>query len=289
MIKDSTRIALHAYLQKCPAEERLALYQYLVPNERQALEKLPKTYGNPLADHATPASTLRRIHHSWIAPFLRMLSEKEIGLFLASLDQPHAIAVGKELLFTGKYPSTTHLGKEFLQQTLLGYLTAEVEDLLPIVFLPESPLNVLLDLKDETVSLSLDFLGLHDLSIEVRQIIEKQKLNAIYAALAPAQLNYLKILSQSQEPVAFTRMGLANWDEDKEKLKLLVQQRGANRLAKALYGQNPSLVWYVMHKLDVERALTVQKLYSPLENNRAVQILIHQVIEFTNYIRKHHE
>lgn len=289
MIRNSSRIALHAYLQQCPAPERLALYQCLAPIERQVLEKLPKTFGNPLADQETDGSMLRRIHHTWIAPFLRTLSEKEIGLFLSSLDHSHAQAVGKDLLYTGPLPALTPLGKTFLQQTLLGYLTAEIEDLLPIASLPESPLNILLEISDEKLGLSLDYLGLHDLSLEVKQIIEKQKLNSIYDVLTPAQLNYLKILVQSPEPVSFTRMGLANWNEDKEKLKTLIRQRGANRLAKALYGQDPSLVWYLLHKLDVERALIVKKLFSPLDNSRAVQILINQIIEFINYTRKHHE
>jgi hypothetical protein len=257
--------------------------------ERQILEKLPKTYGNPLQDYDSAEEMLRRIHPSWISPFLRTLSPKEIGLFLAALNHAQAQTVGKDLLYTGKQPELSPLGRAFLQKTLLGYLTAEIEDLLPVSFLPQSPLNALLDLKNETLNLSLDFLGLHDLSIEVRQIIDKAKLSKINDALTPAQLNYLKILLQSPEPIAFAKMGLVSWNEDQEKLRALIRQRGANRLAKILYGQDPSLVWYVLHKLDVERALLVKKLFSPLENSRFVQILIGQLLEFITYTRQHHE
>ena len=283
------RVILHACLHHCPVQERTSLFKYLAPPERQLLENLPKTYGQPLRHPGTPEETLRLIHYSWISPFLRMLAEKEIGFFLSSLSHPQALSVGKDLLFAGKLPSLTPLGKQFLQGKLLGYLTAEIEDLLPLTALPESPLNVLLDLKNDTLNLSLDFLGLHDLAIEVRQIIEKHKLNKIYEALTPPQLNYLKILMQSPEPVAFSRMGLSTWNEDKEKLKILIRQRGGNRLAKALYGQDPSFTWYVLHKLEVERALLVKKLYAPMENNRATQILIDQILEFITYTRQHHE
>jgi len=288
-MRSSSRVVLKAFLENCPPVERSSLVKFLAPIERQVLEKLPKTFGNPLQDKETAEETLQWIHPSWLSPFLRTLSEKEIGFFLAALSPSQSQAVGKELLYSGKLPSLTELGKSYLQKTLLGYLTAEIEDLLPSSSLPDSPLNVLLDLKNETLNLSLDFLGLHDLCVEVKQIIEKTKLNKVYEALTPPQLNYLKILLQSPEPVAFAKMGLSHWNEDKEKLKILIRQRGANRLGKALYGQDPSLVWHLLHKLDFERALLVKKLTSSLENARAVQILIGQILEFITYIRQHHE
>ncbi len=288
-MRSSSRVVLKSFLEMCSVAERSSLTNYLAPIEKQIIDKLPKTYGNPLRDTATTQQLLQQIHPSWLSPFLRTLSEKDIGFFLAALGAPLSIAVKKELLYAGEIPVVSELGKEYLQKTLLGYLTAEVEDLLPLAFLPESPLNSLLDLKNELLNLSLDFLGLHDLCVEVKQIIEKTKLQKINEALTTHQLNYLKILLQSPEPVAFAKMGLANWNEDPEKLKMLIRQRGANRMAKALYGQDPSLIWHVLHKLDFERAFLVKKLMSPMDNSRAVQILIAQILEYITYIRQHHE
>jgi hypothetical protein len=288
-MRSSSRVILKAVLEGCSPTERSSLLKFLAPIERQVLEKMPQTYGDPLRDNETDEAMLAWIHPSWVSPFLRTLSEKEIGFFLAALTPSQSQAVGKELLYSGKLPSLSEMGKTYLQKTLLGYLTAEIEDLLPISSLPDSPLNALLDLNNETLNLSLDFLGLHDLCVETKQIIEKTKLSKIYEALIPAQLNYLRILLQSPEPVAFAKMGLTHWNEDKEKLKVLIRQRGANRLGKALYGQDPSLVWYLLHKLDFERALLVKKLTSSLDNARAVQILIGQILEYITYIRQHHE
>lgn len=288
-MRSSSRVVLKSFLEHCSPTERSSLVNYLAPIEKQILDKLPKTYGNPLRDTETPEQLLQQIHPSWLSPFLRTLSEKDIGFFLAALGTPLSSAVRKELLYAGEIPVVSQLGKEYLQKTLLGYLTAEVEDLLPLAFLPESPLNALLDLKNELLNLSLDFLGLHDLCVEVKQIIEKTKLQKINEALTTHQLNYLKILLQSPEPVAFAKMGLANWNEDPEKLKMLIRQRGANRMAKALYGQDPSLVWHVLHKLDFERAFLVKKLMSPMDNSRAIQILIAQILEYITYIGRHHE
>jgi hypothetical protein len=283
----STRIILHALLEKCPSEEQQSLLKFLAPPEQQAIIASPKTYGDPLKSEEDPTKLLSWIHTSWISPFLRTLPEKEIGLFLACLSPEKRVSVGKDLLFSGKLPSLSPLGQLFLQSTLIRYLTAEVDDLLSIQCLPESPLNDLLALPIETLLGLLDLLGLHDLSVETKQIIDKQKLSKIYDVLSPKQHNYLKILLQSPEPVAFTPIGLFNWNGDKEKLKLLIRQRGANRLAKALYGQDPSLSWYVLHRFDMEKALLIRKLSSPLDNPRAVQILIRQVAELINYT--HHK
>ena len=279
----STTVILRAFLDECPSEERERLERCLSSQEREAVIKSPKTFGNPLESNEDPEKLLSWIHSSWITPFLRTLSEKEIGLFLAALSPEKIQAVGKDLLFKGKIPLLSPLGKQFLQATLVRYLTAEVDDLLPIECLPASPLNDLVSLPTEVLVGFLDLLGLHDLSIEVKQIIDRQKLAKIEEALTPNQLHYLKILLQSHEPIAFTQMGLLNWNGDKEKLKTLIRQRGANRLAKALYGQDVSLNWYVFHRLDVEKALMVRKLSAPIDNPRASQLLINQVVELINY------
>jgi hypothetical protein len=281
----STRIILHAFLQDCKDDERQRLMKCLSPAEEKALLSIPKTFGDPLKSEEDPEKILAWIHPSWITPFLRTLSEKEIGLFLAALTPEKITAVGKDLLFTGKIPTLSHLGKTFLRSTLARYLTAEVEDLLPTQCLPESPLNDLIALPTEILVSFLDLLGMHDVSVEMKQIIDKQKLTKIEDALSEDQLQYLKILLQSHEPVAFTQMGLLNWNGDKEKLKSLIRQRGANRLAKALYGQDPSLTWYVLHRLDVEKALIVRKLSAHIDNPRAAQLLIQQVVELINYTR----
>lgn len=285
----STRIILHALLQECPTEERQRLMECLSPAEKEAMQSVPNTYGNPLKSEEDPEKLLAWIHSSWITPFLRTLSEKEIGLFLAALSPEKITAVGKSLLYAGKIPALSQLGKLFLRATLVRYLTAEVDDLLPLECLPESPLNDLTSLPTDVLVGFLDLLGLHDLAVEMKQIIDKQKLMRIEETLTGEQLQYLKILLQSHEPVAFTNMGLLHWNGDQEKLKALIQQRGANRLAKALHGQNESLVWYVLHRLDVEKALLVRKLFMPIDNPRAGKLLIQQVVELINYKRGSHE
>jgi hypothetical protein len=285
-MKTSTQIVLKSLLSRSTHAEQMTLSHFLAPSIQESIEALPPPSGDPLHDSISEADILKSVHASWISPFLRTLPEKEISLFLAALG-PQSAHLRKELLYTGDLPSLTPFATSFLQKTLLDFLTSDLEELLPPPFLPDSSLNILLKLGEEKCSLLLKFLGLHDLAIEVRQIIEKQKLKQIYDVLHPAELTYFKILLQSPEPVTFAPMQLAHWSGDQEKLKSLIVQRGANRLGKALYGQNPSFTWYFLHKLNMEEAHLVQKLCAPLENRRAAQALISQILEFISYIREH--
>jgi hypothetical protein len=286
-MKTSTQIVLKSLLSQCSPDEQTALARHLASSTAEALEALASCSGNPLTDETSEETILKTVHPSWLSPYIRSLPEKEIAFFLAALG-PQSAFLRKELLYTGDLPALTSLAKLFLQKTLLSSLSSDIEDLLPPSFLPESPLNPLLSLSEELSALSLKFLGLHDLAIEVRQIIEKGKLKQIYDVLHPAELNYFKILIQSSEPVTFAPMQLAHWSGDSEKLKGLIVQRGANRLGKALYGQDPSLIWYFLHKLPMEEAHLIQKLCSPLENKRATHALIGQILEFINYVRHNH-
>lgn len=286
-MKPSTQIVLKSLLSECSPDEQAALSRHLGTATEEALQQLYDCCGKPLSDETTEETLLKAIHPSWISPYIRSLPEKEIAFFLAALGSQSAL-LRKELLYTGDLPALTPLAKQFLQKTLLLHLSSDIEDLLPPPFLPESPLNPLLSLSEESAALSLQFLGLHDLAIEVRQIIEKGKLKQIYDVLHPAELAYFKILIQSSEPVTFAPMQLSHWSGDSEKLKSLILQRGANRLGKALYGQNPSFIWYFLHKLPMEEGRLIQKLCSPLENRRAVPALISQVLEFISYVRHNH-
>lgn len=285
-MRTTAQMTLRALLKSCSPSEEAALMNHLSPPQKESLEKLAEPYGDPLHDFWPTPDLLNSIHPSWMSSFLRNLSEKDIGLYLAALQPSQSAALKKDLLYSGETPVLTPQGKLYLQQTLLESLTSSIQELVPPSSLPSSPLNILLELKNDQLSLLLDFLGLHDVGLEVRQIIDKQKLKKIYDVLSPAQLTYLKILLQSFEPVTFAPMGLSGWDGDREKLKSLLLQRSANRLAKALYGQHASLIWYILHRINLEQALLVQKLCTPLENPRANSILISQILEFINFTKE---
>lgn len=279
-MKSSSWIAFNAFLQKCPPDKQKSLMAHLPEADRKLIESLPKTREDPSQAAKDP---IAEIHFSWFAPYLRSLPERDIRLFFSALTPQQAEGLKKSLLFSGTGAAIGEPAKKFLQATLFQKISADQADLLPVSFLPDTPLFPLLEMNLADLNTVIDYLGLHDLAVEMRQIIEKAKLDNIYKVLSSEEQSYLKILMQSREPVAFSRMGLSNWRGDAESLKNMMRYRGLNRLAKALHGQHPSFIWHLCHHMDTDKAVMLQKLIAPLENAAAGKLLVSQIVELLSY------
>jgi hypothetical protein len=277
-------IVCKAFLQKCPQEKQQQLLRFLPPSEERALSQLPSSfYRDPSQGFLSPGRLLKTVHFSWFAPVFRSLSENEIRLFLAALDPEQMKGLKKLLLFANHSVNLSAPALSYIEQTLWEKISSGEH--FPMECLPDSPLNVLLDFEFKSLLLLIDFLGIHDLALEVRKIIETAKLKQVYAALNPSELSFLKTLLLRKEPLTFKKMGLQSWDGKKNSLRALVHQRGLNRLAKALYSSEPALLWHVSHRLDMERGELLLKLATPIESARAQAVLIEQVIELLELIK----
>ncbi len=274
-----------AFLRKCPPETLHALMRYLPEEERENLLQTPPSYGDPTCAAASVEAQLEEIHYSWFASFLRTLPENEIRLFLSSLSEDHAQGLKKTLLFSNQLIPLTPPAKQFFTQILFEKISADMKDLLPKECLPDAPLNALLPLSFTELLALIDFLGLRDLAGDIRQIIEKVKLKQIYAALSKEEQEFLKLLLQKKESLSFKRMELDKWDGEGETLKFLLRQRGLNRLAKALYGNHPSLIWHISRHLESSLGIALLKLCTPLEHPRAAELLTEQVVELASYLQ----
>jgi hypothetical protein len=277
-------IVCKSFLQKCPQEKRARLFHFLSEDKQEFLHELPSAFfHNPADGFSSIETELSRIHFSWFDPIFRTFSENEVRLFLSALDSQQAKGLKKLLLFSNHAIELKPSARPFFEQTLWGKIANQ--EILPIECLGESPLNALLELEPPALMNLIDYLGIHDLAIEVKQIIETARLKQIYAALSADELAYLKTLQQRKEPLAFKRMELQTWDGKKSTLRTLLRQRGANRLAKALYQKEKSLLWRVSHKLEMEVGEQIMRLATPLEHARAQEILINQVTELLATLR----
>ncbi len=190
---DTTALILwQSYLQSTSADRREVLLRCLTPECIAEFEALPFISLEREKSIEPPEEALSKIHYSWLASFLRSLPENEIKLFLAPLTPEQIKGLRQTLLLSSTLPTPSALGKEFLQKTLFETIAAE--DLLPISLLPQDPLNGLLDLTFEELNSLIDLLSMHDLSIEIRHIIETSKLKEIYGLLSKAQTTFLKTL-----------------------------------------------------------------------------------------------
>ena len=279
----TAQIVWHAFLQSSPPDRRNAFLRCLSPELSSELEKLSPISIDPREGIEPIEEELSRIHFSWLAPFLRSLPENEIKLFLSCLTPEQIKGLKQSLLLTNALPSPSALGKTYLKKALFDLIATP--ELVPISCLTADPLNVLLELSPAELSSLIDLLSMHDLSIEIRHIIETAKLKEIYGLLSKAQTTFLKTLLHKKEAVSFKKMGLLNWKGDREALRSMLLQRGLNRIAKALYEHSPSLLWHLAHRLDFEKGQLLMNLCTALDHPRASALLSEQVVELINALK----
>lgn len=277
---------LKAFLDKCPPEKRRDLVECLPSRESAFLDTLPNPDHDPTQGILPDSLTLDQIHPSWVTSYLRTLSQNDMALFLSALPKRHQKTAAQELGFTNTFVSLTRTGKRFLREHLITHVKEDTTQLLPTECLPKSPFNTLLSFTFEEMLQLFDFLGLRDLACDMRLIIEKPKLAMIASLLSKDKQDYLSRLRQTKEPVTFKPMNLTKWEGNGETLLSLIQQRGINRLAKALHNSNPSFLWHLTHALDLYRGVAFQELCTPLENPRAQRTLQEQALEIISAINQ---
>lgn len=282
MIDTTVALIWRTLLASVESGEREKLLDTLSPELLSFLEEIPPPSPRFFEEMGTPgldleAVDISQVDPSWFAPFLRTLAERDIRFFLSCLSLSQQQSLQKSLLFSNSLPHLTSLSKAYLRNLLAK--TLHEPSLLPVICLPETPLNALLTLSPlELVSL-IELLSMHDLSIEIRQIIETKKLKMIHSHLTHAQENFLKTLFSKKEAVSFKKMGLTTLKDGGDGLKALLLQRGINRMAKALFGAHPSLIWHITHRFEIEKGKLLLSLCTPLDHPKAILLLTEQILE----------
>ncbi|MES2122334.1 MAG: hypothetical protein V4492_06105 [Chlamydiota bacterium] len=274
----------HAFLQSAPASMRDALNRSVTTELLKEIESSASAPESLLKEGKGEDEVLR-VHYSWFAPFLRSQRESDIKLFLGCLAPEQVKGLKAMLLLSNSVPTPASTAMEFLRKSLWEALTSE--EIIPVSYLPASPLNALLDLSYNGLNSLIELLSMHDLSVEIRHIIETSKIKKIYSVLTKAQATFLKTLLHKKEAVTFKKMGLINWKMDTDSLRHMLTQRGLNRIAKALHRCPPSLLWHAAHRLDAEKGAMLMNLCTPLDHPRAAALLTDQVSELALAIKTH--
>jgi hypothetical protein len=284
MTRSPVETVLHAYLSNQPEEKRARLMQFLPDLEKERLQTLAPALGEASLEIETPAHLLDSVHWSWYLPTLKSYAGDEQALFLAALPKDDREALSLELPCKSSTEELTFLGRSYLRQVLLDSLVGPHDRIVPKQILPPSPLNALLGLsKGKLISL-IDLLSMHDFAQEIRQIVETKILKKLYSSLSEEERKFLKQITMRREPFTLPKIGLDRWDGTKEELKTILHRRGLSRLGIALSGQDPALIWYICHQLDIGRGTALFKL-SLRETHTTVMVdsAVKQVEELLGY------
>lgn len=200
---------------------------------------------------------LSRIHYSWVAPLISNLPKEKISLILSLLPESTANKLQEYLKITVPRVKIPAPFSDFLFNQLKNQL--KLEEVTPIEYLPQTSLTPLTKLKKEELVNLIDFLGIYDLSDEVKRIVDRNKLKQIYETLTPKKHDFLRQCLHLKDKLVTPKMNLEQWNGDHDKLNKVLYQRGLIRLGYALSGQPHDFIWHIVHNLDVGRGTQLLK------------------------------
>ncbi len=266
------RKSADAFLKNLPQEEsKNVTNQNVISTEASALL-------------VQPENLIDKVHYSWLLDAFEKIPDSLKPSVLASIPKQLREGLSKSFNLPLKQITLAPPYKRFLINAL--YTEFEKKEVLPLEFLPENPLFVLTTYPKAKLVSIIDYLGLYDLSEEIRHIVEKNLLTSIYAAIPLKKQQFLKNCLNQKEKIVTPRLDLENWDKDPEKLEKMLHKRGMIRLSHALSGQHPDFLWHVVHILDSGRGHVIVSHYKQEEIPAVTHALKDQVLNVINFLNK---
>lgn len=231
-----------------------------------------------------PKHLVQHVHYSWLAPVIEKFPPKMQPFFLTALPKSKAFLLS-EMVKKPLHPARLALSTRL---HLLDIISAKLKPaaVLPAPYLPATSLSPLLSMRKGEIVQLIDFLGLYDLAEEIRRIVDKKHLKAIYNCLTIKKQHFLRICLHQKERLSIPRLGLDKWQGDCKTLENLLHKRGLFRLGKGISGMHPDFLWHLMHRLDVGRGRILQQCYVREEIPGVTQALIQEILNLMNFFKK---
>lgn len=236
-----------------------------------------------------PQKVLEKIHYSWLLPIFLKIPPFFHRSFLYLLTDPGAGKLAHLLRIPPNHVKGVQQPPQGILRMLAHRLWGQLDEgkgILPLEFLPSSPLTTLLDSDASELALLIDYLGLYDLAEEIKQIIDTKKIKQIYTFFDEQKCQFLRQCLRQQEKMTSSRLNIAQWDGGEASLNKMLFNRGVLRLGRALSGQHPHLIWHICHRMDVGRGSAVQKAVQSEASKTTTPLLIQQLLNTLNFLRK---
>lgn len=277
-------LMIRALLQRFARSDREAIFKNLPQQSVQNILN-QEIHSDDIAKlFAQPEELIGKIHYSWLQEAFKKVPDALTSSVLAALPKSHAEGLSRLIDKPINPISLAEPVKRFLINTL--YKNFEKREILPIEYLPPSSQLSLLSLSKPELSQVFDFLGLYDLSEEIRHIVDKKKLTAIYACLNADEQVFLRNCLHQKEKIVISKLAMDQWDGDCKKLKVMLHKRGIMRFGKAISGENPDFVWHLVHTLDSGRGKNLLHFYEPKGIPGVSDALNLQLNNVINFLKK---
>lgn len=194
---------------------------------------------------------LKKIHYTWLAHYISHLPP--------NYQQPVASVFPdfSKIMKRLNRPSAKCEKKGDVDPYLFHLLIEKIglKDRLPTCFLPAGSFDALISWDRQKILSLIDILPLADASKEIKQIVDRNKLLLIDAALTNEQKIYLKKCMVVKHATCDLTIHLKNWQGTKEGLKIHLHKLGLELFYKGLYQENTDFLFYLSHLLDIGRGI----------------------------------
>lgn len=258
-------------------EEQKKIHHYFSSNDMLQLSRSKTIFR--LA-HIAPkySEILIHIHYTWILPILQNLDQEEQRLFLLALPTELSTTLASHLSCDLPQSELSAIMKEFSQGYLMKELLQGIS-YLSLELLPDHPLNRLLQLSSKDLNELIFTVGLHDLAIDMKKLIQSSLFKHIQEALSPQEYLYLRKLQNKAENIQLSSLYIDKWNGETDALRRLIFLCGINRVAKALYPCHYMLLWNISHRLNKTVYSSLYALYTDIKNKRIKEKLIRDILE----------
>lgn len=219
------------------------------------------------------SSFVQKIHYSWIADIMPQFPKLVQDSILQTINPALADKVASLLSIKVSKSEGTELVKDFgIFQLIKAF---KLEERIPIPFLPDSPLNSLLGWEKGDLVTLIDLLPIPQLAPQIKKIVDRNRLIALYGALTAQQQKYLKLCMHQRTHVIEVDIDLRSWNLDKTELKNRLHKVGLQQFISALSGQDKDFLWYMAHILDKGRGTLLLENVKSKRNDQNMLYLFH--------------
>lgn len=224
---------------------------------------------------------LSKIHYSWLVPAIQKLNGPLQAHVIAQMPEPSRSKLAQHFQIA-ELPERLH---PFLREVLVHKVISRLgeESHIHPQLVESGTFSDLEPLTKHQLLDVIDCLGVHDIALEIKQIVDKRKLAKVIETLTPLQKAFLKSAVHERAVWNSTPVGLENWAGDRKNLLRTLHKRGIARFGIALQGADPEFRRLILLKLDTGRAGRLEQVFEEQHPEKAVQTCekqLRKAIEF---------
>ncbi len=270
----SSTAVLTTLLKRAPGDKGASLYPFL-PDSTKLEVQSEREHSHPLSDQ-TLQHLIANLDDSWYIEKFKSMPAKDLNFYLSLFPEKKRESLSKKLgIETDFYELPNELIIHSLNILFKELFPNELP--LPLSFLPDSPLSYLLGSPPQKLHKLAFYLGLFDVSMELKSVLKGSILKSIQETLFPDEIEFCRSIAEFRHVVSFGQIGLSQWNEDHDVLRKVIFERGLYRLSIGLSDSSPDFIWYVLHSMNKESGEKIQKLPKTAIDHKLMIIILEQI------------